>query len=129
MTAQWIEKALELTAGEPSYDTFWTFKDGQLQLWVNCSDSFYWGCADAEEITEANLPELETARNDLIAAGDTQASHLANLFASRVRKIRPQGALYEYIEPELYPLFNACGPHRPVDLGNPVSTPENPVEE
>lgn len=42
-----------------------------------------------------------------------------DLFAARVRGMRPQGAAYTFYPPETWPLFDACGPEREIGFGNP----------
>ena len=92
----------------------WQVHGGVVEFHINCSDVFWWGCADAEEITPNNLPLLEQSLKDVGDLGDGP-----HLFVSRVRKLRPQGAMYKYINGELWPLFDECGPDRPAEFGNP----------
>jgi len=91
---------------------------------AKCSDVFWWGTADCEEITEENIGVLEQACADLAATGVPAAAacHSAELFAARVRGMRPQGAAYP-TDPALWPLFDACGPERETGLGNPKPHP------
>lgn len=49
----------------------------------------------------------------------TVTMQASSLFACRSRKMRPQGACYPDDHPELWPLFDACGPEREVGMGNP----------
>lgn len=88
---------------------------------VNCNDCFYWGSADAEEITSDNLAILEAAIADCKAL--SAAHYAGDLFAARVRKMRPQGACYNHYPKELWPLFDECGPQREIGFGNPHSPP------
>lgn len=85
------------------------------EFFVNCSDEFFWGCADSEDITEADLPMFNEAVVECAGNLNTASS----LYCCRKRKERPQGALYTYIDGELWPLFDACGPEREVGFGNP----------
>ncbi|MBT0771748.1 hypothetical protein KIH74_22600 [Kineosporia sp. J2-2] len=124
MTESWILEALRLTEGEPADSVFWHHREGSLKLYFLCNDVFAWGCADAEEITEANLRLLAQARADLVASGDKYADHLGDLYAARVRKLRPQGACYPYYPESIWKLFDACGPEREVGMGNPKPRPE-----
>lgn len=142
--------------------------------YAECSDTFFWGTSDAEEITDSNLPLLKAtlaeifplwreaeARDRAKAQERTDdltrqyAEHVeqcsyrnedgnhtnacgtykptfpqyeaprylysvADLFAARARKMRPQGAAYKVRYPEpLWESFNAAGPEREVGLGNP----------
>lgn len=99
----------------------WGFRAGtnEIFFWVNCSDVFYWGTADGEDITAADLPDLEQAYQDLIAASDPD-NYLANevyapeLWAARKRGMRPQRPWWyreKFLEP-IKELFKAAGPER-----------------
>lgn len=95
-------------------------------LFINCNDQFCWGCADAEPLTEENFPLLEQAFKDCMEATGSNdvTSDAFVLFVARLRKTRPQGAMYHYLEKELWPLFDAAGPEREVGLGNPFAPGE-----
>lgn len=93
-------------------------------FFVNVNDVFWWGCADLEEITPENIAALERSYADAKAAHKFGFIYAPHLFAARVRGMRPQGACYPP-EPELWPLFDACGPERPVDAGNPRPHPRD----
>ena len=41
-----------------------------------------------------------------------------SLFCCRVRKMRPQGAYYKYIDKEVWHIFDEAGPEREVGKGN-----------
>ena len=86
--------------------------DENLNFSIVCNDTFWWGTADAESITPETLEVLEQAFED---GGD----HGTILYCSRIRKMRPQGAVYKYLHKEIWPLFDACGPEREIDSGNP----------
>lgn len=112
-------QAMVLFEGEGCGALMPSVREGQLSIYVDCSDAFFWGSADAEELTPETLPILQQAAADLEAAG-ADNHHLDHLFAARVRKMRPQGACYEfYDEPALRAMFDACGPERVTGLGNP----------
>lgn len=102
-------------------DLFWRVDDGELKLYANVSDVFAWGGSDVEEITRETLPELEQAYADLKAVGAEEFT--AELYAARLRKMRPQGAYYPTDAHEswrrIYALFDACGPERALGPGNP----------
>ena len=87
---------------------------------VMCNDVFSWGCADSEGITEETLPAFNQARDE--CNGDLEVA--AMLYCARQGKIRPQGAMYTYIPKHLWPLFDACGPKREIDAGNPYKPGE-----
>jgi hypothetical protein len=95
--------------------------DGErISIAVNISDVFAWGCADAEDITPERLPVLQQAWLDCETADDGE--WIAELYAARVRGMRPQGAAYPSA-PAVAALFDACGPERPTGLGNPHKPP------
>jgi len=88
-------------------DIFWRI-DGEyapITIFANCNDLFYWGCADAEEITEDNIDIFEQSYKDSEDNG-------VELFCCRVRKMRPQEPYYKYINENEHHLFNECGPER-----------------
>lgn len=101
-----------------------------VTFFVNCNDLFFWGCADVEEITPENVGELRRAVSDLRESlgvssmpnpatesdkwkeWDKAPSWGTELFACRVRKMRPQTPVLNKLRSELRPLFEACGPER-----------------
>lgn len=105
----------------PSSSSLWWRTDDEyapITLLVNCNDLFFWGCADSEELTPDDIPDLERALADAKQAGDSAYADL--LWVARKRKMRPQGAYYQYFDtPALKELFNACGPERETGFGNP----------
>ena len=121
---EYIKRILSAFSGE-AYDLLmWREKpDGTFEFSANVSDVFYWGTADAEDITPENLEVLEEAKADIMAIDSWQMSELAALFAARVRNLRPQGAMSKYYEPEILPLFEAL-PERERDIFNPKAWPE-----
>jgi hypothetical protein len=77
-----------------------------MRLYAQCSDVFSWATADAEEITAADVPLLESCLTDLGKAG--AAYYLAELFAARKRKLRPQKPFYKDMPEDVAALFDAC---------------------
>jgi hypothetical protein len=113
-------------------ELLWSIKDNEVSFSAECSDAFWWGCADAEDITPENIGRLEVAIADAQAATGTTGwgtpSEAVLLFVARERKLRPQGAMYEHIDAKLWPLFDAAGPERvtgPEDPGN-TARPSTP---
>jgi hypothetical protein len=99
-------------------DLIWRVKDEEVTFAAMCSDVFWWGTADAEDITPADVPLLESSAADLRAINRDEFT--AELYCARKRGMRPQGAWYgPGMEPELVALFDACGPWRETDLMNP----------
>jgi hypothetical protein len=121
-TLDYILRVLTITAhydirGELSWRTDGPY--GPVRFWIDCGDVFWWGTADCEELTPENVGELERACADVVFAGDRVCIHGGTLFCCRVRKMRPQGAVYRKLPEELWPLFDACGPERdPKEPGN-----------
>lgn len=99
----------------------WTVTPDDIELWANVSDVFAWGGGDAEDIIPERLPILEQAFTDLKAVGATEC--LAELYAARVRGMRPRGAAYPR-KAAAQALFDACGPERPLGLLNPKRPPQ-----
>lgn len=104
---------------------FWRVDNGELKVFANVSDIFAWGGADAEPITPDTLPALEQAYTDLKALDADEFT--AELYAARQRGERPQGAAYPDDKHKSWrqvsALYDACGPERPLGLGNPKQAP------
>lgn len=94
-----------------SSDLWWRTNDsGDIDLYAMCSDTFAWGTADCEPITEADMPLLRQCLDDLRAVGGTAEVHLSTLYAARKRHTTPMDAflagisdvaimrLYRYID-------------------------------
>lgn len=115
-------------------ELWWNVKeDGSVAFTVNCSDVFWWACADSEDVTPENVSELEKALTDIKSVLDPEddpapftISHAPMLFAARMRKMQPQGAMYKYIDSRLWKLFDEAGPERVVDGAN---TPKPDFDE
>ena len=75
---------------------------------VNCNDLFWWACADAEELTLEEIP-------DLLRALEESPKFGTDLWVARKREMRPQDPYYSYFTPQETELFNACGPERAKD--------------
>lgn len=80
-------------------------EDGNILTWVNCNDTFFWGDADGEDITLAELSDLARCYQ--------LTKHGGDLWVCRKREMRPQWALYRKCIPEAeWHLFDAAGPER-----------------
>jgi hypothetical protein len=105
-------------------DVFVRRWEGRIGTFVIVNDVFTWGSADAEEITDETLPQYLKAIDDIKeATGQRRAYDASILYASRIRGMRPQGAIYPHLDREIWPLIDACGPPREVGLGNPHKHP------
>lgn len=89
---------------------------------INCNDVFFWGSADAEDLSPETLGDLDAAIAD--CHGDEESGAL--LYCARRRGMRPQGAMYKYIPKNLWAFFDACGPYRETDFFNPMEHPDAP---
>ena len=81
-------------------------RNREMRLFAECSDLFFWGTADCEEITPADVPLLRHALDDLKPLGAEY--ELGHLFAARKRKLRPQKPCYKDMAPAVAALYDAC---------------------
>ena len=121
---QFIESVLRTAIKYGTYDDLtWFEEDGEILVAVVCSDMFFWGTADQEELTPDNLSDYEQAIQDMDSLpidGLPYRYYGGMLFCARQRKMRPQGAAYPpEPESEAWKLFDACGPERETGFGNP----------
>jgi hypothetical protein len=80
-----------------------------IKLFAMCNDVFFWATADAEEITLADVPQLEECLADLGKCGEPWVTcYLPELFAARKRKMRPQKPFYKNMPEDVAALFDAC---------------------
>lgn len=81
-------------------------RNREMTLFAECNDLFFWGTADAEPITVADVPLLRKALEDLrpLDAG----YEIGHLFAARKRRLRPQRPCYKDFDPPVAALFDAC---------------------
>ncbi len=122
-----VMPVLELMSKHHIHDMLSWRCDGEyapITFWIKCSDQFWWGTADAEDVTIERLPILKKAVEDCNeidpVLGEIDGCYL---FCSIVRKLRPQGCCYPENK-KLWPLFDACGPERKIDFGNPYKQGE-----
>ena len=98
---------------------YWWVEKDELKFAVLCSDLFWWGTSDHEELTIENFSLFEQSVEECQKSDPVLgAINGCGLFASRIRKMRPQGAAYPE-QKELWPLFDACGPEREISITNP----------
>ncbi len=120
--ATFVQKVLELFEEfDEREKMFWSANNGATKLYVLCNDFFWWAVADAEDITPKNVALLRACFEELTGESREWAPLL---FCARVRQLRPQGCCYPK-EPTLIALFDACGPKRAIDIGNPYNHPED----
>ena len=121
--AAFVLRVLQVTAFDYCDDLWWR-TDGEyapVRFFVTCNDVFFWGCSDAVDVTPENVELLEQAYREAEAVG--AQFYGSWLFCARVRQMRPQGAAYPKQASPIWPLFDACGPPRAVDFGNPKARP------
>lgn len=122
----------------PSADGIWWRTDAPkyhpITIFVTCNDFFFWACSDMEEVTPENVSVLEACVRDMRALKivdekerEADWADAGLLFCARVRGMRPQGAYYAHIDKHWWPLFDACGPVREAETGNPKSRPVETV--
>lgn len=126
---------LHVIAGAEGHDWLWWRTDGEyapVTFFANCNDCFWWATSDCERITPENIDILGQAIIDCEQADPVFGTiYAAELFAARVRKMRPQGATYTPNNKFMWPLYDACGPKRDTDkeaFGNPTPHPEDRKE-
>jgi hypothetical protein len=115
---------LSFLAEQDLYGAVFWRTDGPYRpvtFFVICSDVFFWGTADAEPLVRGELDQLEKACKDVEAVAPHEGPIYGPLlWCARRRKTRPQGAAYPKNE-ALWPLFDACGPERLLNFGNPFA--------
>lgn len=135
---EFIERLFLVMASADCRDElFWWGKAASFH--INCNDTFYWGCADAEPVTWENLPLLEQTYLDLKALDSQPIENLRKgaegsfsdgltlpadfwlslVFCARSRGMRPQGAVYPKGATAICEMLNAAGPDRDIDFCNP----------
>lgn len=113
-----VMRILTITAMSPNDlcgELYWRV-DGEyapITFLLDCSDTFHWATADCEPLTEHNIHILEKAVADIRAISPSDVYWAPELFAARVRRMRPMQAAYPR-NPALRPLFDTCGPPRDV---------------
>lgn len=121
----------------------WSPKEKEMQFFVVCNDLFYWATADLERITPENLHLLKLSYEDCEKACPVMGTiYATEVFACRVRGMRPQGAAYPCDMTTTHTtgntetdslagvrtLMDAAGPEREIDqsaFGNPYERPED----
>jgi hypothetical protein len=99
----------------------WHVADGRASFSMACSDTFYWGCADAETIAPADISLLRDCVAELRSAGPCEEMWLGVYFCARKRGMRPMNRwMKDMREKEGMPeaveaLFCTAGPERESD--------------
>lgn len=96
----------------------WRVADGRAVFSMACSDTFAWGCADAETIEPGDLPLLRDCLTELRGAGKYEEMWLGVYFCARKRGMRPMNRWMkdmrekEGMAEAVHALFCAAGPER-----------------
>lgn len=95
---------------------WWRLPDGggDLLLFINAGDFFYWACSDLEPIEtmdDALLLEQCIAECQ-VALNEKWPNEGPLLYAARHRKMRPQRPYYKHLDERVHALFDAAGPER-----------------
>lgn len=108
-------KAVVAAAWDIDLDLYWHIDNDtdEVRAAVLVNDTFFWGASDCE-IVEA---EDVTLLREMYDIGGYK--YVADLFAARKRKMRPQNAVINGAPPEVRKALLEAGPERPVDYGNP----------
>ena len=125
---EYVRRVLALVDPYALDEILWTVEGGVVRFQVGCSDCFYWGTADCEEVTPQSVAELERAYADIRSIdaslpphdwtdkSQNWRYHLCSysqmLYAARQRQLRPQKPVLDKLPPELRSLFEAFGPER-----------------
>lgn len=133
-----VYEVIKLSQFDANSSIFWRWNNDrtEIDVYADCSDVFAWGCSDGEQITWENLDVLRQSIADVESITENPYSNKDDgflLFCARVRGMRPQGAMYKYLEvlhkdeeiaaertAKLRELFNAAGPEREAGFGNPI---------
>lgn len=121
MSDKFVMEVLKTIAEEDLYgELLWQTRGeyAPITFFIDCSDIFWWGTADFERLTPQDLDNFKQAIRDVreVTGGDN--SYGPDLYCARRRGERPQGAAYPK-DKRLWPLFDACGPKKNIQLGNP----------
>ena len=112
-----LRKLLSFHTWEGYSRIFFAGDEDNLKFTVDCSDVFAWGSADCEEVTDENFHIMvECAKVVDYVLGkdhDDRSQYIDWLFAAKVRKMQPQGAVLDYTTNEiLVQHFLDAGPMR-----------------
>lgn len=89
--------------------------DPEPQVWLDCSDTFAWGTADAEQVVDKHDYDLLVDCVDLITRADQSVGQgsvgwdVAMLYAARRRGIKPFNRRMEKIDEHLRELYDGLG--------------------
>jgi hypothetical protein len=88
-----------------------TEPSGPIRFYILCNDVFWWGTADCEWVTAADLPDLQATYDDLVMM-DGCEMYTPELWIARKRMMRPQRPWWQDLTERVQSLFLAAGPER-----------------
>lgn len=103
----------------------WHVREHRASFSMMCSDTFAWGCADAETIEPGDIPLLRECVAELRSAGQYEEMWLGVYFCTRKRGMRPMNRWMkdmrekEGMNETVHALFCAAGPERESVFGAP----------
>jgi hypothetical protein len=109
-----VEKWFSTVPDEFKDMVLWLMENERLHVYIrgenchggiNCNDLWAWACAEFEDITFEDLPELKMCLTLSEKYGDI-------LWACRKIGMRPQKPYYKHFSDEEAALFNAAGPEK-----------------
>lgn len=94
----------------PQDDLYLSPNEGHsVNVYINCSDTFMWACADAEYIYPSDLDNIEQSVKDLKESAEYAEVYWDILWISRKRRQLPAESWFrrEAKDPKVYQLFQA----------------------
>ena len=117
---EFVLKMMRFIAKHDLFEEFgW---NSQLEFEVLCNDVFWWATSDCVPVTESSFKLLKECVAEAEIYGPL-------LYCSKIKKVRPQGAMYNSIPREYWDLFDGCGPIRQTGLMNPKEQPAKRKEK
>ncbi len=114
LSPEWLEILELLTEANDEFSGF--YRNGEVKIFINTNDVFYWATADLDFVEESDLPLLRQSVEDCRVAGGVEWGDV--LFAARKRGMRPQTCIMAAMPKHIRSLFEACGPERELDIDN-----------
>lgn len=108
-------KTVVAAAWDIDLDLYWHIDDetDEVRAAVLVNDTFFWGASDCENVEAEDVTLLK----EMYDIGGYK--YVADLYAARKRKMRPQNALINMAPPEIKKFLLEAGPEREVGFGNP----------
>jgi hypothetical protein len=107
MNAENVLRLLRLFEGDDCSWLIWAEDRDELRFAVNCSDTFAWGTADAEDVSDDDLDAIAQAKTD-----SRIDPFWPTLWVARKRQMRPMRLFLDDTAEPMSGLLMACGPER-----------------